>query len=248
MKISDWLGIFLGIVVGLPFVHPFSQKAKFPPLDPQQREFHRLLQSESIHVLCVTGAAGTGKTFLSCQEAVSQLRHEKKKKMILTRPLVLVENEEMGFLPGSMMDKMTPWTAPIIDHLQEFIETKEVKRWMQDGKIEILSLGYMRGRTFDDAFILLDEAQNTTPQQMKMFLTRIGKNSKVVLNGDLQQSDIYNAKNGLQDFLARLNDTYKDDPEKMGEDGFGVVELSSEKTYRSSILRHVLRIYDEDGQ
>jgi phosphate starvation-inducible PhoH-like protein len=94
----------------------------------------------------------------------------------------------------------------------------------------------------------LDEAQNTTPQQMKMFLTRLGKNAKVVLNGDLQQSDLFDTKNGLQDFLVRLNHTYRGDPEKMGEDGFGVVELSSEKTYRSSIVRHVLRIYDEDGQ
>jgi phosphate starvation-inducible protein PhoH and related proteins len=217
---------------------------KFKPLDTHQHKLDGLLQSDFTKVVCVTGAAGTGKTFLSCQEAVSQLRHKRKNKIIITRPLVFVENEELGFLPGDMNEKMLPWTLPIFDHMKEFMETTEIKRLVQEGKIEISPLGYMRGRTFKDAFIILDEAQNTTPQQMKMFLTRMGNNSKVVINGDLDQSDLSKSNNGLQDFILRLQSKYVDDPQGLYRDGFGLVQLLSENTYRNDMIRRVLDIYE----
>lgn len=219
---------------------------KFAPLDSQQQKLCGLLQSDATKVLCVTGAAGTGKTFLSCQEAMSQLKHRKKNKIVITRPLVFVEGEELGFLPGDMREKMLPWTMPIFDHMKEFVETTEMKRLVQENKIEISPLGYMRGRTFNDAFIILDEAQNTTPQQMKMFLTRVGNNSKIVVNGDLNQSDLKTSSlNGLQDFLLRLKARYEDSPHKMYSDGFGIVQLSSENTYRNPIIRDILDIYEK---
>lgn len=216
---------------------------KFQPLDARQQKLDGLLQAESTKIVCVTGAAGTGKTFLSCQEAVSQLRHKKKNKIVITRPLVFVENEELGFLPGDMNEKMLPWTMPIFDHMKEFMDPTEVKRLVQENKIEISPLGYMRGRTFKDAFIILDEAQNTTPQQMKMFLTRMGNNSKVVINGDLEQSDLPTSNNGLQDFILRLQSRYIDDPHGMYRDGFGLVQLYPENTYRNDMVRKVLDIY-----
>jgi phosphate starvation-inducible PhoH-like protein len=156
---------------------------------------------------------------------------------------VFVENEELGFLPGDMNEKMLPWTMPIFDHMKEFIETTEVKRLIQENKIEISPLGYMRGRTFKDSFIILDEAQNTTPQQMKMFLTRMGNNSKVVINGDLEQSDLPDSNNGLQDFILRLQSRYIDDTHSMYRDGFGLVQLYPENTYRNDMVRKVLEIY-----
>ena len=217
---------------------------KFPPLDPQQQRLCNLLQSDVTKVMCVTGAAGTGKTFLSCQEAVSQLRHRKKNKIVITRPLVFVEKEDLGFLPGDMNEKMLPWTMPIFDHMKEFMETTEMKRLVQESKIEISPLGYMRGRTFKDAFIILDEAQNTTPQQMKMFLTRVGNNSKIVVNGDLHQSDLGTSINGLQDFILRLQSHYQDRAHEMYSEGFGLVQLQSENTYRNPIIKNILDIYD----
>jgi phosphate starvation-inducible PhoH-like protein len=155
-----------------------------------------------------------------------------------------VENEELGFLPGDMNEKMFPWTLPIMDHMKEFMETTEIKRLVQESKIEISPLGYMRGRTFKDAFIILDEAQNTTPQQMKMFLTRMGNNSKIVINGDLQQSDLSTGNNGLQDFILRLQSKYVENPQAMYRDGFGLVQLLSENTYRNDMIRKVLDIYE----
>jgi phosphate starvation-inducible PhoH-like protein len=124
------------------------------------------------------------------------------------------------------------------------METTEIKRLVQESKIEISPLGYMRGRTFKDAFIILDEAQNTTPQQMKMFLTRMGNNSKIVINGDLQQSDLSTGNNGLQDFILRLQSKYVENPQAMYRDGFGLVQLLSENTYRNDMIRKVLDIYE----
>ena len=221
-----------------------SYAHKYSPLDPQQNKLDQLLQSNSIKIMCVTGSAGTGKTFLSCQEALSQLQHRKKNKIVITRPLVLVENEELGFLPGDMNEKMLPWTMPILDSMKDFIEPSELKRLINEGKIEISPLGYMRGRTFKNSFIILDEAQNTTPKQMKMFLTRIGQDSKMVINGDLQQSDICNDINGLEDFILRLKSKYKEEQHEMYKDGFGLVQLAPENTYRNPIIKTVMQIYD----
>ena len=119
-----------------------------------------------------------------------------------------------------------------------------MKRLINEGKIEISPLGYMRGRTFKNSFIILDEAQNTTPKQMKMFLTRIGQDSKMVINGDLQQSDISNDINGLEDFILRLKSKYKEEQHEMYKDGFGLVQLAPENTYRNPIIKTVMQIYD----
>lgn len=218
---------------------------KIVPKDDHQKRLEQLLKNDSVKILLVTGAAGTGKTLLSCQEALSQFQQKKKQKIVITRPLVFVENEELGFLPGNMNEKMSPWTLPILDHMKEFIETNELKRLIHENKIEISPLGYMRGRTFKNSFIILDEAQNTTPQQMKMFLTRIGSHSKMVVNGDLDQSDLSKGiTNGLEDFLLRINKHYEGNPRSMYDDGFGVLHLQKENTYRHPIIENILTIYD----
>jgi len=221
------------------------ERERIVPKDDHQKRLDQMLKNDSVKILLVTGAAGTGKTLLSCQEALSQFQQKKKQKIVITRPLVFVENEELGFLPGDMNDKMTPWTLPILDHMKEFMETSELKRLINENKIEISPLGYMRGRTFKNSFIILDEAQNTTPQQMKMFLTRIGTHSKVVVNGDLDQSDLARGKtSGLEDFVLRLKSHYEASPRSMYDDGFGVVHLCRENTYRHPIIENILKIYE----
>lgn len=218
---------------------------KFAPLDAHQKKLEGLLKSDTTQILCVTGAAGTGKTFLSCQEAITQLKQGRKNKVIITRPLVHVENEELGFLPGTMNEKMLPWTLPIFDNMKEFIDTQELKKLIHEGRIEISPLGYMRGRTFKNSFIILDEAQNTSPTQMKMFLTRIGNSSKIVLNGDLHQSDVGSRINGYADFLHRLQSMYLDKEHAMYQDGFGIVNLDSKNTYRHPIIKKVNDVFSQ---
>ena len=134
------------------------------------------------------GPAGTGKTFIACHTAVEQLKSTKIEKIIITRPIVSVE-ENMGFLPGSINEKMDPFTRPIFDVLSSSYDKKEIQLLIKKNIIEISPLGFMRGRTFDNAFIIADEMQNSSPNQMKMLLTRIGENSKLVITGDLEQSD-----------------------------------------------------------
>jgi phosphate starvation-inducible PhoH-like protein len=255
MKFIDRIALGLVVVLSTVVLPSLSYqpqgipiKDRIVPRDDHQRRLEQLLKNDSIKVLLVTGAAGTGKTLLSCQEALSQFQQKKRFKIVITRPLVFVENEELGFLPGNMNDKMTPWTMPILDHMKEFLETSELKRLINENKIEISPLGYMRGRTFKNSFIILDEAQNTTPQQMKMFLTRIGSHSKIVVNGDLDQSDLTRGTmNGLEDFILRLKSHYEGNPHAMYEDGFGVLHLQRENTYRHPIIENILKIYDGES-
>lgn len=216
---------------------------KFLAKDPLQEKLENYLKSPQTHIIVVVGSAGTGKTLFSCQEAIRQLKEKKKDKIVMTRPLVHVEDEEIGFLPGDLNEKMAPWILPIMDHMKEYYEMSEIKRLLNENKLEISPLGYMRGRTFKNSFIILDEAQNTTPAQMKMFLTRIGSESKVVINGDLEQSDI-STINGLQDFLSRIKNEYDTEPQKLYQDGFALVRLSKDNIYRHPLIKKVLDIYE----
>ena len=173
------------------------------PKNLNQEDYLFKLNDPSKMIVFATGPAGTGKTMLAVQWAVDQLKYGDASKIIITRPAVSVD-EEHGFLPGDLNEKMAPWTRPIFDVIAENYTAKEIEHMVAEGIIETSPLAYMRGRTFKNAVVIADEMQNTTPSQMKMLLTRLGQGSKMVVTGDLQQAD-RPSNNGLLGFLKLYN-------------------------------------------
>lgn len=173
------------------------------PKNLSQEDYLLKLNDPSKMIVFATGPAGTGKTMLAVQWAVDQLKYGEATKIIVTRPAVSVD-EEHGFLPGDLNEKMAPWTRPIFDVIAENYNAKEIEHMVAEGIIETSPLAYMRGRTFKNAVVIADEMQNTTPSQMKMLLTRLGQGSKMVVTGDLQQAD-RPSNNGLLEFLKLYN-------------------------------------------
>jgi phosphate starvation-inducible PhoH-like protein len=183
------------------------------------------------------GPAGTGKTYISVALAVRALKNKQVKKIIITRPAVEA-GEHLGFLPGDLKEKVDPYLRPIYDALDDMIPVEKLKYYQDNRIIEIAPLAYMRGRTLNDAFILLDEAQNTTPSQMKMFLTRMGVNSKVIVTGDKSQVDLpKNQKSGLAESLEILRNVK----------GIGFVELEAKDVVRHRLVRSIINAYDHAG-
>lgn len=182
------------------------------------------------------GPAGTGKTYISVAMAVKALKNKEVKKIIITRPAVEA-GENLGFLPGDLKEKIDPYLRPIYDALDEMIPSEKLKYYQENRVIEIAPLAYMRGRTLRHAFILLDEAQNTTPMQMKMFLTRMGPNSKVIVTGDRSQVDLpQHQKSGLEQSIKILRDVQ----------GVGVVELDGKDVLRHKLVRKIISAYDQE--
>jgi phosphate starvation-inducible PhoH-like protein len=180
------------------------------------------------------GPAGTGKTYISVALAVRALKNKQVKKIIITRPAVEA-GENLGFLPGDLKEKIDPYLRPIYDALYDMVPSEKLKFYEENKVIEIAPLAYMRGRTLQNAFILLDEAQNTTPMQIKMFLTRMGPNSKVIITGDRSQVDLpRNHKSGLIEAIEVLK----------GIKGIGFVELSGEDVVRHKIVKDIIEAYD----
>jgi phosphate starvation-inducible PhoH-like protein len=161
------------------------------------------LQDPDKTMIFAIGPAGTGKTLLATQTAVKLLKEKQIEKIIVTRPAVSVD-EQHGFLPGTLEKKMEPWTRPIFDVFAEYYYAKEIQNMLLEGVIEVSPLAYMRGRTFKNSFVLADEMQNATPNQMKMLLTRIGENSRILVTGDVRQTDRKEGENGLLDFRKLL--------------------------------------------
>jgi phosphate starvation-inducible PhoH-like protein len=207
------------------------------PKNPAQVRFKKIFQKEDSKIIVNVGTAGTGKTLFSCQESVLSLINKNKKKIILTRPCVSVDNEQVGFLPGDLKDKMDPWMKPCMDYFEPFLGKSNILY----KKIEICPIAYMRGRTFDNSIIIVEEAQNTTPIQMKLILTRIGKNSKIVMNGDLTQSDVPTL-NGLQDFLNKLSLFYENE-QFLINDGFHIIKYEPEHILRNPIIKTIDKLY-----
>ena len=181
------------------------------------------------------GPAGTGKTYLAMAMAVAALQAKKINRIILTRPAVEA-GENLGFLPGTLSEKIDPYLRPLFDALHDMIDIDAVPRLMQSGIIEVAPLAYMRGRTLNDAFVILDEAQNTTPEQMKMFLTRLGFGSKMVITGDVTQIDLPNSqKSGLKvvrDILQEIDD-------------IAFLELTAEDVVRHRLIGDIVKAYDK---
>ena len=207
-------------------------------LVPKSRNQERLvlaLNDPANHIVIAVGPAGTGKSYLAMLAAMRALRTGECDSIVLTRPAVGVDDERHGFLPGDLTAKMEPWTRPLLDILKEFYHPREVMRMLEDGIIEIAPLAFMRGRTFKNAWIVADEMQNATPNQMKMLLTRIGENSRILVTGDVEQTDRTTTNNGLLDLAARLR-------EHPGT-GLAICELGSRDVQRHPIISTVLKIY-----
>jgi phosphate starvation-inducible PhoH-like protein len=186
-------------------------------------------------VICV-GPAGTGKTFLAVGMAVTLLRQGVVKKIVLVRPAVEA-GERLGFLPGDLVAKINPYLRPLFDSLNDLIEFEQVKKYMESDVIEIVPLAYMRGRTLSNAVIILDEGQNATISQMKMFLTRMGMNSKIIVTGDTTQIDLPpTMKSGLIDAVNRLKDIPR----------LGIIQLDAKDIVRHALVQEIVNAYDDD--
>jgi len=213
-----------------------KQVVQIIPRNISQENYVELLKNPRKYVVFAIGPAGTGKTMLGVQMAIKLLKEEVVNKIIVTRPAVSVD-EEHGFLPGKLNEKMEPWTRPIFDVFKEYYHTREIASMLENGVIEISPLAYMRGRTFKNAFIIADEMQNATPSQMKMLLTRIGEHSRMVVTGDLNQAD-RPTNNGLLDFVSLLN-------QHAGHKMVDIAWFQTTDIERHPVVKEILSIYKE---
>ena len=202
-----------------------------------QKDYHNLLSQKSKKIVVATGPAGTGKTLFATELGVKQFLLGTYEKLIFTRPSVAVD-EDLGYLPGTLEEKMAPWVRPIYDILYNFITPKEVSAMLEEKIIEISPLGYMRGRTFKNCWIVADEMQNSTIPQMKMLMTRLGDNSRLVITGDLDQHDRVYEQNGLEDFLNKFKGKRSN--------SITCVEFDSEDIQREEVVKEILDIYSGD--
>ena len=219
--------------------HRLTEKRKRVQIYPKnlsQETYLLKLNDSQKKILFAIGPAGTGKTMLAVQWAVDQLKYGDADKIIVTRPAVSVD-EEHGFLPGDLNEKMAPWTKPIFDVFAENFNAREIENFVRDGVIETSPLAYMRGRTFKNAVIIADEMQNATPSQMKMLLTRLGTDSKMIVTGDLQQAD-RPSNNGLLEFLKLFNDAN-------GHHYVDICHFTVEDVERHEAVREILAIYGD---
>jgi len=207
------------------------------PKTYNQENYVRALCSKKPIVIAV-GPAGCGKTLLACQVGLEEFKHNNYNKLVLTRPATAVD-EAHGFLPGNLNKKMGPWLQPLYDSLESGARVKEIEHMKENNKLEIAPFAYMRGRTFTDSWIIADEMQNSTQNQMKMLLTRLGANSKLVITGDLDQVDIYDS--GMEHFLS-LCDEYS-----MLEH-IDVVHLNNDDILRHDAVSEVLDIYKTENK
>ena len=206
------------------------------PRNKNQETYLQKLQDDQKNIVFAIGPAGTGKTLLAVLHGIKLLQEGIIDKIIVTRPAVSVD-EDIGFLPGTLNEKMAPWTRPIFDVLGEYYQTKEIAQMLEDSIIEISPLAYMRGRTFKNAYIIADEMQNATQNQMKMLLTRLGENSTMVVTGDLAQADRLK-DNGLIDFIGKI--------EGRKTQHIDVVRFDQRDIERHKAVAEVLNLYGDE--
>jgi phosphate starvation-inducible PhoH-like protein len=204
-----------------------------------QKYYLKCLDNPDNRITIATGPAGTGKTMLCVLHAIRALKNGDIKKIIISRPAVGVEGENHGYLPGNLDEKMEPWLLPILDVFAEHYNENQIQDMISNKIIDISPIAYMRGRSFKNCYIILDEAQNTTKSQMKMFLTRMGDNTKVIITGDLDQRDRqFHKDNGLHDFCQRI--------EACNPHGISLVNFSKKDVERDPMVAVILNMYGED--
>jgi len=213
-----------------------KQSVNILPRNRNQEQYVLKLLDDTKDIVFGIGPAGTGKTLLAVQVAVKLFKAGKIDKIIVTRPAVSVD-EDLGFLPGTLEEKMAPWTRPIFDVLREYFNAKEIEGMIQEGIIEIAPLAYMRGRTFKHSFILADEMQNATQNQMKMLLTRLGEKSMMAVTGDLNQADRLK-DNGLINFTRLLEST--------NQSCLDIVQFEQGDIERHAAVKAVLQVYGDE--
>ena len=211
---------------------PQGTRRRVNPKSPNQRRYLEAIERNDIVI--GVGPAGTGKTYLAMAQAVSYLLAKKVSRIILARPAVEA-GEKLGFLPGDLQEKVNPYLRPLYDALYDMMDTEKATRLVERGTIEVAPLAFMRGRTLNDAFVILDEAQNTTSEQMKMFLTRLGFGSKAVVTGDITQIDLPNPRaSGLVEALKIVKNI----------DGIGIIYFDEKDVVRHKLVQQIVKAYD----
>ena len=216
-------------------------KITYVPKTYNQIEYTNSLNDKNIDLLFCLGPAGTGKTLFACNYAMKRLQENSIKKIIITRPIITIE-ENMGYLPGDINDKMQPFMNPIFDIFLERYTQKEIDSLINNNILEIVPLGFIQGRTFKNSVIIADEIQNSTPNQMFMLLTRIGENSKMILTGDLLQS--VNENNGLLDITEKLHKNYQYDKD-MYNDGIKIIKMEAVDIQRHRLVAKINHLYSK---
>lgn len=214
---------------------PKKKDATLIPRNLKQEELIVQLNNPDKDIVFAVGPAGTGKTLISITAAIKAFKEGRCQKIVITRPAV-GNDEELGFLPGSLLEKMDPWTRPIFDVFEEYYTKPQIKDLLEYGDLEVAPLGYMRGRTFKNAWVIGDEMQNSTPSQMKMFLTRIGYGSKMVVTGDPDQHDRKFNDNGLIEIVEKVRTSQ---PAPMS-----LTEFTSREIERHQTVKDVLSLYN----
>lgn len=218
----------------------YNFEKKYSARSEGQTRYKKSLYDKDIDLLVCNGPAGTGKTSLACEYSLDMLKKNKIKKIIITRPTKTIE-ENLGYLPGDINEKMYPWTLPIFDIFKEYFTQSEIDFYLKDNIIEICPLGFIQGRTFKNSIIIADEMQNSSESQMFMLLTRLGENSKMIINGDLNQ--IKN-KNGLEDLINKLNSNYPSELDKY-ENSISLIQLNNEDIQRHDLIKKIIEMYKQ---
>jgi len=221
-----------------------SKDVHLQPRNETQRAYIQVLDGVNPTIVVATGAAGTGKTMIACTMAMKKLLFTREvSKLVITRPMVNVDDEEgIGFLPGSLEEKCQPWLAPLTDVFYKYVPPQKFQSLLARQTIEICPLDMMRGRSFENTFIIVDEAQNCSPTQMLMLLTRIGQGSKLVITGDPMQHDRASTVNGLADFIGRI--TYAQEHHPARASDIALVHFTEECIVRHPIIKNILRMYN----
>ena len=204
-------------------------------LTAMQQHYLTVLRNPAHSLVVCTGPAGTGKTMLACKTGLEQLAEKQVDHLVITKPLVSVEGEDLGFLPGNIRSKMSPWIESYMDIFKEYYSMKQLEDMIKKDVIKLAPLAYCRGNTYTNSFVICDESQNTTPKQMKMLLTRLGQKSKMVIVGDMDQQD-HHGLSGLYDFTSRYTG---------GNDEIAMIRLSEADVCRSSLVQYILKLYKD---
>ena len=205
------------------------------PKSANQENYILAILNPKVDIVIAAGPAGTGKTYIAMQAAIKAMKAGECERIILSRPAIGVDDEQHGFLPGDINAKMEPWTRPLFDVLREYYSAKEIAHMLEEQIVEIAPLAFCRGRNFKKSYVILDEAQNCTPSQLKMIMTRIGIGSKIIITGDIDQGDRKTNDNGLLDLQNRLK--------KTSVPGLAMCQLDMKDVQRHNIIEHILKMY-----